>query len=346
MNTYPILALQDLLAHRRPLVTCISIHPAGHFFVVGHADGTIAFWAVEDEDHPLFVRTIDDLEEVNLVDGTKIEQYLPNGNVPVQDRAPPVDREPIFKLSWCGFPNSSDPRGGATALVILGGLIAGDSPGVTVFWLPAFNPPEPSPATTIQTGLHPLFRKAMRESLIPSKTFFYPTPGPTQDFLLVPRDNPHFAGAFDPVFILLTSDSVGDTRAVEASQFPPPEFLSPVSDGADDISNEVPKHDDVAPSDALDDLSEDLTSTLRAMSMTDDPKRANLPSLLWNGKNGVIQGQLVKLEQDAYETFANENQADDDELPLKGGTAWTTDAKANETKLSKVRSLKLQLRTR
>jgi hypothetical protein len=329
---YPL--SKDLLTHRRPSVTCLAIHPAGHFFVVGHADGTMAFWAVEDEDRPLFVRTVNDLGEVNLVDGDKVEQYLPSRSATDREHTLSADREPIFKLSWSSFPNSSDPRGGETALTILGGMAVGDGHGVTVQWLPPFNPPAITDASN-QNGLHPLLRKAMREAVLPSKSHFYDTVGPTQDFLLLPRCNPHFAAAFDPVSILFLSDSVGDTRAVEAFQFPPPEFVSPVSAASDDDIKEG-SIDSSEQLDASDTLSEDLASTLRAMSMNDDPRRLKLPPALWNGEGGIVHGEIYKLERDAYETFIVSSDTSDDELPLKGGTAWTSNAKSTEATLSKV----------
>lgn len=310
----------------------MAIHPAGHFFAVGHADGTISFWAIEDEDHPLFVRTIDDLDEVNVVDGNKIEQYLPSGNVPDKEKAPPTDREPIFKLAWSGFANSSDPRGGETALTVLGGMMVGDASGVSVLWLPAFNPPEPPVTAGAQRGLHPFLRKAMRESLFPLKSFFYTTSGPTQDFLLFPKDSPYFAGAFDPNSIILLSDFAGDTCAVEALQFPPPAFLAPSA-----TDNEPPTPvDAIETSHTSDALSEDLASTLQAMTMTDDPKSLKLPPTVRSGSSGVIHGETIRVERDAYEAFTAEDNVVDYVLPLKGGIAHVDDMKANEAKLSKV----------
>ena len=79
-------------------VTSIAVHPSGHFFAVGHADGSIAFWAVEDDNKPLLVRTLDAVD-VNLVDPSALDH-----------KAPKFVREPIFKLSWSGFPNSQDPQ--------------------------------------------------------------------------------------------------------------------------------------------------------------------------------------------------------------------------------------------
>jgi hypothetical protein len=176
----------------------------------------------------------------------------------------------------------------------------------------------------------------MRESVFPSKSYFYTTVGPTQDFLLLPRDSPHFATAFDPVSIMLISDAVGDTRAVEVFQFPPPEFLSSVSDASDHVSNEASTSGVSEPSDASGALSEDLASTLRAMSVNDDPKRLKLPPSLWNGNGGVVHVEIVKLERNAYETFTAESDPSDDGVLFKGGIAWMNDTKTTEAKLSKV----------
>jgi hypothetical protein len=306
------------------------MHPAGHFFAVGYSDGSIAFWAVEDEDQPLLVRTTDEID-VNFVDGEKLEKSLPQAHTEKASTPPQyVEREPIFKLSWSSFPNSSDPRGGGTALTILGGL-NNSAPGVTVHWLPAFNPPEPPASPDLPSGLHPFTRNAMRESLMPSKTYFYNVTGITQDFLLVPRDNPHFSGSFDPIAILFLSDSQGDTRVIDAYDFPPPTFsaVTPVElvpvENLEVLEPRAESHSDA--------LAEDLASTLQAMKMDEAPRRLRLPPPL---SNGIIDGRLVKLERDAYERLSTQGGANNEDLPLHGGLAWADESKTKEMKLSKV----------
>ncbi len=218
-------SLQDLLKHRRPNVASLSVHPAGHFFAVGHVDGSIAFWAVEDDEQPLMVRTLDEVD-VHKVDGEKLEQYLPDDeDHPRRTSTHHESREPIFKLAWSGYPNSYDPRGGETSLVILGGQFGHDPPGINVLWLSAFNPPAPPSAAT-DRSLHPFFRDAMQESLDPQSAYSYRTPGLVQDFLLMPRDSPHFAGTWNPTTILMLFDGGENVRAIEARQFPPLEFLA------------------------------------------------------------------------------------------------------------------------
>ncbi|KAJ7040330.1 WD40 containing snare-dependent exocytosis protein [Mycena alexandri] len=305
----------DILTHRRPEVTAIAIHPAGHFFAAGYSDGCIAFWAIEDEDQPIFVRTLDEIN-VHLVDVDELEK--------TRD-APPPEREPIYKLAWSSFPNSSDPRGGQTALTILGGLVMapGEATGLNVQWLPAFNPSEPpNPAAATQTGLHPFMRSAMQVSLLPISDFFYYTPGIAQDFFLVPRSSPHFSGHYDPSAILISVESVGDARVIEAHQFPPPAFLAspePVVE-ADDPSGSVV---------------DDLASTLKSMALNDDPHVLRPPTALWFGSTGVFQTQLLTLDRESHELLVAGEDAYPFSLTLKGGAAWSDESKLREIRLAK-----------
>jgi syntaxin-binding protein 5 len=273
--------------------------------------------------------------DVNVVDGHKLEKHLSQHKGAVEDGTPPPNREPIFKLSWSAFPNSSDPRGGETALTILGGLTMGEAVGLSVHWLPAFNPPEPPATSTTGTrkGLHLFIRNAMRESLTPSNTYFYCTSGIAQDYLLIPRESPHFSGAFDPISILILSEAEGDSRVVEAYQFPPPTFLA-TAEEADQAS----KGETRDAADLSECLVDTLASTLKSLEMNDEPQRLRLPTSLLNGSSGLLNGQLLKLERDVYQILIGENVADSPIIPLNGGFAWADDAKANELKLSKVRA--------
>jgi len=203
------------LLPRRSSVTCIAIHPAGHFFAVGHTDGSIAFWASENSEQPILVRTLDDLD-VNVVDPEALETRL--GKVTVANSL----REPIYKICWSGFENSKDPRGGETALTVLGGTEPDKGFELNVLWFPAFNPDDPrttSPPVN-EGGLH-LMVTAIRQSLAEMKTYHYSTRTPIQDFYLIPRGNPHFNHTYDPYAILILSEAVQDKRILEAREFPP-----------------------------------------------------------------------------------------------------------------------------
>ncbi|KAJ6503249.1 WD40 containing snare-dependent exocytosis protein [Mycena vitilis] len=304
----------DILTHRRREVTAIAIHPAGHFFAVGYSDGCIVFWAVEDEDQPLFVRTLD-TTNVNLVDMDELEKK--------HDAAPP-EREPIYKLAWSSFPNSSDPRGGQTALTVLGGLIIapGEATGLNVQWLPPFNPPEPPNPTPTQTALHPFMRSAMQASLLPISDFFYYTPSVAQDFFLVPRNSPHFSGHYDPIAILISIESTGDTRVLEGYQFPPPSFLA----------SSEPAAEEVTPSGSVVD---DLALTLKSLTVDEDPHALLLPSPLSFGSTGIFQVRLLSLDREPHDLLVGGEKEHPFNLLLSGGSAWGDESKIREIRLAK-----------
>ncbi|KAF8078965.1 hypothetical protein FPV67DRAFT_1663632 [Lyophyllum atratum] len=262
---------RDILTHRRPDVTTLAIHPSAHFFVVGYSDGSLAFWAVDDEEKPLLVRTLDDLD-VNLVDTGRLDECITQRKR--GEAVLPPEREPIFKLSWSGFSNSSDPRGGKTALAILGGLNPGEAAGLTVIQLPPSilqNRQAPTSPNSQQPSLHLDMRKAMRDSLDPVESYFYFTQGVVQDFLLIPRKSPHFAGSFDPVAVLLLTEGEGGTRTVEAYQYPPSVFSST------DSRSPAPAQQADTKKDALESLADDLADTLQSLQNNDEPQHLILP---------------------------------------------------------------------
>lgn len=308
----------------------MAVHPSGHFFAAGYSDGSIAFWAVEDEDQPLMVRTLDDVD-VNVVDPEKIDKYLPQDGRPVPGGTPDDVREPIFKISWSGLSNSTDPRGGDTVLTILGGTKIGDEIGLVVHSLPPFNPPEPPtpPATNRPNELPTFFRNAMRECVIANNAHFYPTDSIVQDYLLVSRDNPHFGGTFDPTAIILLCEGPGETRVVEARQFPPPVFTS-ATDTPKPVNNL-----ELGAEDAHDDLIDELALTLKAMELDSEPTHLTLPVSLEDGRS-LVDGQLLTLSRDAHESLLANGGLRQTKLPLNGGTAWVEEAHATELRHAKV----------
>lgn len=301
---------QNLLKHRRPDVTALAIHPCGHFFAAGYTDGSIAFWAIEDEDKPLLVLTLDGQHDINIADAHRLDEALG------QSLQHATSREPVFRLAWSGFANSDDPRGGDTVLVVLGGLKTEDISGITAILLPAFNPAEPPalPATS-STTLHPNIRTAMRQSVTPKNLHTYSTVGTPQDFLLLPRESPHFSGSWNPRAILLLSDGAKGARSTEAYEFPPPAFGIHKNTKAD-----VPSTGDS--SDQA--LSDEIASTLESMKMQDDPKSLDAPPAFWSGPTGVIGGDLINFEKESYQVLVSD-ESTDDALGLHGGSAWIDD---------------------
>ncbi|KAI0778696.1 lethal giant larvae like, C-terminal-domain-containing protein [Trametes elegans] len=318
---------KDILLPRRLQATAIAIHPSGHLLAIGYADGTIGFWALQDEDKPLSLRTLDSAgdEDLSAVDTTKLDAVL---SAP-QDHPREPPREPIFKLAWSGFPNSSDPRGGDTVLTVLGGMTIDSPPGVTALLFPPLQPPAPPTPTSPRAPgsgpvLHPVTRAAMCKSLVVKDMHTYNAPGPVQDFLLFPRSSPHFAGQYDPSAMLLVSDAdLPEARVSDAFEFPPPTFeISPqVYVGQKPEGSEAPADESAGPQDAL---AEELAMTLQSMSMTDEPRVARLPPQLW----GVLGEHLVKVDNNAYETIVRDKLVPIDgevSFPVKGGVAWSED---------------------
>ncbi|KAF9041832.1 hypothetical protein BDZ89DRAFT_1060198 [Hymenopellis radicata] len=311
----------DILMPRKPEVTSIAVHPAGHFFAVGYTDGIIAYWALEDEDQPLLVRTLDETD-VHVIDADALEAHI---SKTADAKPPPIDREPIFKMSWSSFSDSTDPRGGFTSLVVLGGLRASDAPGVTVQWFPAFNPPEP-PTPVLPGSLHPFFRSAMRDSVDPVNAHFYATDQVVQDYVLVPKSSPHFNNAFDPVSILIMTEAAGGTRAMKAQQFPPPSFTSPQSEPGP-----------ISSSDEDEDAIDELSSTLTMVELSSDPKLQVLP---WTLSSNIMNGQLRVVERDAQQNLVSGGGPGVAEgLPLRGGCAWNEELDAKGSKFQPNRIL-------
>jgi syntaxin-binding protein 5 len=260
---------------------------------------------VEDEDKPITCITVDEVD-VHLVNGEKLQAHAGPGSAHV---AP----EPIFKLSWSGFSGSDDPRGGESALVVLGGR-SDDVSGVTVLWLPALTPPETPPDTGgASGGIHNVYRDAMKKTAIATDSYVYVTHTPVQDFLLFPKETPHFAGAYDPVAILLLTEGQNGSRSLEARAFPPPSFLGVPIDLAPEIAKSEPL-----------DVEADLAATLESMKIQDDPADLELPASLWSGRNAPIQLALLKVEREAHWKLMG-NRQDRMDLPLFGGQAWPQD---------------------
>ncbi|KAI9057006.1 hypothetical protein FKP32DRAFT_1615502 [Trametes sanguinea] len=319
---------KDILVPRRPQATALAIHPSGHLLAIGYGDGTIGFWALEDEDKPLSLRTLDSTgnEDLSAVDTTKLDEVLSSP----QDHPVEPPREPIFKLAWSGFPNSSDPRGGDTVLTVLGGMTIDATSGLTALLLPPLQPPAPPTTTSPQPAnaappLHPETRAAMCKSLIVKDVYTYGTAGPVQDFLLFPRTTPHFSGHFDPSTILIISDSdLPESRISEAFEFPPPPFVAPPESPSSFEANaaSAPTEEGLDPEEAL---AKELALTMQSMSMTDEARVARLPPCLWS----ILGEYLAKVDKHTYETLVQDKLSPIDgevTFPLKGGIAWSEDS--------------------
>ncbi|KAF9654319.1 hypothetical protein BDM02DRAFT_3085840 [Thelephora ganbajun] len=297
-----------MLTIRNPFVSCMAVHPTGHFFAVGYEDGSIAFWATEDEDKPLLVRSIEQVD-INMVNEELLNLALePSGNKPSDKPAP----DPIYKLDWSGYSNSADPRGGTHTLAVLGGGRGKDSSSVTIFSFSAFNPTDT--VTDYKVELPPPTRKAMQDCLSKPGVYAYQSESTISDFLLLPRDTPHFAGNFDPIAIVLVFSGDGDERSIGITEFPPSSLAI------------VPKVQGIVrttSSSTTDAIGEELAETLHAMQRSSDPERLTLPNLFWTGSSSVVGGKNSLLDTAPYGTLClRDLEASGSEYGLRGGAAW------------------------
>ncbi|KAK4705891.1 hypothetical protein P7C70_g320, partial [Phenoliferia sp. Uapishka_3] len=255
--------LEDMLfSERRAGVTCLAWRPDGLMFAAGHVDGCISFACVSDE-NLIAMRTME-RSDVNHATEEDMFGWSAQGEA---GHRQPANREPIFRLAWSGFPletiidkwttgsaptspvapsptspspstpsfhsraiptEKTHPNGG-TVLTILGGLLPQDPTGVHLFELPPYV--SPSGSTVSSTGNIPAaLRQALKDSIQPIQHNLYPTPAPPEDFLLFPRQSPHFGLAFDPTAILITTGldsslavlaAAHSARGMEAWTFPP-----------------------------------------------------------------------------------------------------------------------------
>ena len=246
-------------------MTCVTFRPDGLVFAVGHEDGCISIWSLEEPDKPLMVRTLTK-EDVNVTDA---ESLFDAGALDTTTKygqpVPPAVREPIFKLAWASFPDrailgtmvaaqSLDPgvepvqkstmqyaEKGETLLVVLGGCMSNDPPAINVLQMPVYTPP-PVIKTAVagpSEGLSIPGRKAYRESLSVTGITQYPTATPAEDFVLLPRTSPYFNLSFDPISIVIfltPEDRLPPVkgphgrRTVDAWSFPPPRSDLPPDD--------------------------------------------------------------------------------------------------------------------
>jgi len=278
---------QDILLPRRLSVTCIAIHPTGHFFAVGHTDGSIAFWASENSEQPILVRTLDDLD-VNVVDRETLETHL--------GKATGADlrlREPIFKICWSGFENSKDLRG-ETVLTMLGGTEPDKGFGLNVLWFPAFNPEDlhTTSSPVEEDGLH-LVLNAIRQSLAEIKTYHYSTNTSIQDFYFVPHDSPHFNYSYNPYAVLILSEVGQDERLLEAREFPPIDFSlqlrqSQIAKVSQSEGNQL-----------------DLDFILEDLSLASLPQSASLPYEFSGGKFARDAYKMQVVPKDVYQDLVS-----------------------------------------
>ncbi|KAI5118052.1 hypothetical protein M0805_005899 [Coniferiporia weirii] len=310
----------EIMRARMPALTSIAIHASGQLFATGHLDGTIALWAVDDEDRPLMVRTIEKID-INYPEGEELDRVLSDPNRPPPETMDRMRLEPIFKLTWNSFGSqtTSDPYSGNTVLTILGGYAAEHEPALTALRFPPVAFASLS-APASREGINPDVRKAISKMFSSVDVYHYSTVGVVVDYLQIPKDSANFGGGHDPLAILVLSDWPQGQRNVEAKEFPPPVFgISEVS--ITPASNPTSGVEDGNPLDA------EISSALKSLKITSDPQNytESLPSVLWVGLNAIRDGDIVRLEKGEYDRLQLALQVSDPTEPSiigRGGIAW------------------------
>ena len=226
--------LETIWSERLCAATAVAWRPDGEVFAMGHDDGSISFWNANHDDRPLLVRSLSDLDIDRPVAPEDLERMGPS--------AGPC--EPIFKLAWSAYtPSSSWGWGEAqqqaqtapgTTLAVMGGTPqAHNGELITTLHLPEY---VPASVWTSTPEAQRLVRQHMRSSLEEKHKTTYRTSATVEDFILLPRINPHSGGAFDPYAILVltgTSHSLpplashAARRSLEVYTFPPAPDVQP-----------------------------------------------------------------------------------------------------------------------
>ncbi|CUA76591.1 Potassium channel subfamily U member 1 [Rhizoctonia solani] len=207
-----------LMEERCPPPTCVAWHPDGRLFAIGHMDGCISFWSVEEEDKPLDVRTVD-RAEVHKVD---FEAFAAAAALPPTNSAPPLTHEPVYKLTWTSkIPGSNylTPAKGSY-LTVLGGLQPTTPPGLPCLYFPAFVAPPNSTVTAEGLDSNPALRDALTASVTPT-AYAQIISNPQlviEDMVVLPEQNQ----------ILLMKSTRDGRRKLWVEPHPPSSFLDAV----------------------------------------------------------------------------------------------------------------------
>ncbi len=151
-------------------------HPTGTFILTAHDDGSLVFWDIKDG-RIVMARSL----------------YASKINEPTANPGQPTLMDPFVKIAWCCKENPDD-----TALLIAGGHhMTEQDKSMTFLELG----PTPVYATSSWEVLTNYF-EGKRQILLQT-----PPGAEVVNFCLLPRRSPHFAGAQDPIAVLITLSS-------------------------------------------------------------------------------------------------------------------------------------------
>lgn len=155
--------------YRYPPLLKALWHPNGHHILTAHFDGSIVFWDAT-EGHLLHARTLIDTDV----------------NIPRKTNTPTSGEYSIISdISWNCTQNPED----ISILVAGGHRFEGAVPGLTMLDFGV----TPSIAMTSYQAMGDFYRNPKRQRI-------FPIPDNTEvvDFIMIPRDNPYYAGCYNP----------------------------------------------------------------------------------------------------------------------------------------------------
>lgn len=171
---------------RHPRLTHAVWHPTGTFILTAHDDSSLVFWD-PTSGRLLAARTIQEVD-VNIP-GSGGARGAPG--TPLSPTSPGLSvHEPYKKIMWCSKDNPDD-----TGLLITGGS-------------PTTNPTKG--LSFIELGPSPVYQTSSWDALAnhfrnPRRVHVLPTPpnAEVSDYLLIPRNSPHYNGAHDPIAVIV-----------------------------------------------------------------------------------------------------------------------------------------------
>jgi syntaxin-binding protein 5 len=168
---------------RRPRLVDAVWHPNGIFILTVHDDTSLVLWDTKDG-RRLHARTIQ---------ATNVDQ-------PGMSRSDPAagessgPKEPIVKVTWCAKESADD-----TGILVAGGRYVGDpNKGLTFLDMG----PTPNYQTSSWQVLSGYLERSRRHMNLP-----IPPGAHAITYCLIPRTDPFFAGAHDPIAILVVLSS-------------------------------------------------------------------------------------------------------------------------------------------
>lgn len=168
-------------AVRYPRLTQALWHPTGTFILTVHEDSSLVLWdPTPKEGRKILARTLQ---------ASHVDQPGAASSVSGSSKGTLAIAEPLFRVAWCCKENPDD-----TGILIAGGTPSNNpNKGLTFLDLG----PTPVYATSSYQVLENHFANPKRQHLLPT-----PPNAEVVDFCLVPRKNPHYAGACDPVAVI------------------------------------------------------------------------------------------------------------------------------------------------